>query len=86
MNRKWKFILYPMVLIAIIYLKFINQTTSSFIYKYNEIQSIVAFLIFYISVVFIANLAKYIYSKKNKISAGKRTMFILASKTLPILQ
>ncbi len=72
MNRKWKFVVYPIILIGIIYLKFFNQTTHSFIQKYNELQSFVAFLIFYISVVFTANLAKYLYSKRNKISTGKK--------------
>ncbi|MFN0730195.1 mechanosensitive ion channel family protein [Polaribacter gochangensis] len=72
MNRKWKFVIYPIILVGIIYLKFFNQTTHSFIQKYNELQSFVAFLIFYISVVFTANLAKYLYSKKNKISTGKK--------------
>tara|TARA_R110002050_G_scaffold45759_3_gene108078 strand:+ start:293 stop:1183 length:891 start_codon:yes stop_codon:yes gene_type:complete len=72
MNKKWKFVVYPILLIGIIYLKFFNETTASFIYKYNELQSFIAFLIFYLSVVFVANLAKYIYSKKNKISASKK--------------
>ncbi len=72
MNRKWKFVIYPIILVGIIYLKFFNQTTHSFIQKYNELQSFVAFLIFYISVVFTANLAKYLYSKRNKISTGKK--------------
>ncbi|WKD84776.1 Miniconductance mechanosensitive channel YbdG [Polaribacter huanghezhanensis] len=72
MNRKWKFVLYPILLIGIIYLKFFNEIASRFIDKYNELQSFIAFLIFYLSVVFVANLAKYIYSKKNKISAGKK--------------
>ncbi len=72
MNRKWKFVIYPIILVGIVYLKFFNQTTHSFIQKYNELQSFVAFLIFYISVVFTANLAKYLYSKKNKISTGKK--------------
>ena len=72
MNKKWKFVVYPILLIGIIYLKFFNETTASFIYKYNELQSFIAFLIFYLSVVFVANLAKFIYSRKNKISASKK--------------
>ncbi|WP_347174001.1 mechanosensitive ion channel family protein [Polaribacter uvawellassae] len=72
MNRKWKFALYPILLIGIIYLKLFNETTHGFIQKYNELQSLVAFFIFYISVIFTANLAKYLYSKRNKISTGKK--------------
>lgn len=72
MNRKWKFILYPTLLIGVIYLKFFNEITSSFIYKYNELQSFIAFVIFYISVGFTANVAKYLYSKRSKISSGKK--------------
>ena len=72
MNRKWKFVLYPLLLIGIIYLKFFNVVTSGFIHRYNELQSFVAFVIFYISVGFISNLAIYIYSKRNKIPYGKK--------------
>lgn len=72
MSRKWKFILYPIVLLGILYMKFLNDFTASFISKYNELQSFVAFFIFYIAVGFVANLAKYIYSRRNKISPGKK--------------
>jgi len=72
MKREWKIVLYPALLIGVIYIKTFNEITSSFIFKYNELQSFIAFVIFYISVGFAANLAKYLYSKKNKISSSKK--------------
>ncbi|GGH01270.1 hypothetical protein GCM10011416_19960 [Polaribacter pacificus] len=72
MSRKWKFIAYPLLLIAILYLKFFNETSYGFIRRYYELQSLIAFVIFYLSVGFIAHLAKYLYSKKNKIAFNKK--------------
>ena len=72
MNIKWKFIIYPILLMGTLYLKFFNQVSADFISKYNELQSFIAFAIYYISAVFIANLAKYGYSKKNKIPINKK--------------
>ncbi len=72
MNIKWKFIMYPILLMGTLYLKFFNEVTANFISKHNELQSFIAFAIYYISAVFIANLAKYGYSKKNKIPFNKK--------------
>lgn len=72
MNIKWKFIVYPILLMGTLYLKFFNEVTADFISKHNELQSFIAFTIYYISAVFIANLAKYAYSKKNKIAFNKK--------------
>lgn len=72
MNREWKLVLYTVLLACIIYIKIFNTITADLIRKYVELQSFVAFLIFYISLVFTANLAKYIYSKRNKISSSKK--------------
>jgi len=72
MKIEWKIVLYPALLIGVIYIKTFNEITSSFIFKYNELQSFIAFVIFYISVGFAANLDKYLYSKKNKISSSKK--------------
>jgi len=72
MNKTWIFIINGLFLLAIIYLKFFNDVSSKVIADYYQLQSILAFLIFYITVNIISNTAKYIYSRRNEIAKDKK--------------
>lgn len=72
MTKRWIFLLNSIILIGIVYLNFFNPTSSAFIEKYNPIQSIVSFLIFYMTTVILSLSAKYFYSRKNKIPKGSK--------------
>ena len=66
-----KMIINLILLVTIIYLIYINKYTAEFINSYYIPRSILAFIIFYITVNFTAYTAKYFYSKRNHIP--KRT-------------
>ncbi|MEZ5082251.1 MAG: mechanosensitive ion channel [Bacteroidales bacterium] len=72
MKTKWKLTLNGILLIGIIYLKYINPVTSEIIFKYYQIQAIFTFISFYIAIQLIASTTKFIYSKRNKIPKNKK--------------
>lgn len=72
MKKYWVFIINAVLLFGVLYLKFFNTVTSKIIADYYQLQSILAFVIFYIAINFLSNTAKYFYSKKNKIPVDKK--------------
>ena len=72
MKKYWVFIINVILLFGVLYLKFFNTVTSKIIADYYQLQSILAFVIFYIAINFLSNTAKYFYSKKNKIPFDKK--------------
>ena len=72
MKKYWVFIINVLLLFGVIYLKFFNTVTADIIADYYQLQSILAFVIFYIAINFLSNTAKYFYSKKNKIPLNKK--------------
>lgn len=72
MKKYWIFTINSVLLFGVIYLKFINPITSEVIAEYYQLQSVLAFIIFYIAVNFFSNTTKYFYSKKNKIPVNKK--------------
>lgn len=71
MNKKW--ILFNAVLLAgIIYLKYFNLTSNRFIFEYNLLRVISSFLVFYISIRLVSQIAKYAYSKKLRIPKDEK--------------
>jgi MscS family membrane protein len=72
MKKYWVFIINVILLFGVLYLKFFNTATSKIIADYYQLQSILAFVIFYIAINFLSNTAKYFYSKKNKIPFDKK--------------
>lgn len=72
MKKYWVFIINVILLFGVLYLKFFNTVTSKIIADYYQLQSILAFVIFYIAINFLSNTAKYFYSKKNKIPLDKK--------------
>jgi len=72
MTKRWIFLLYSIVLIGVVYLNFFNKEASAFISEYYPIQSIVSFLIFYLTTILLSLSAKYFYTKKNKIPRGSK--------------
>lgn len=72
MKKYWIFIINSVLLFGVIYLKFFNSVTSEVIAEYYQLQSVLAFIIFYIAINFFSNTAKYFYSKKNKIPVNKK--------------
>jgi len=61
-----------MLLISIIYLYFFNEVTSEILLKYGKLRSVLAFIVFYVSINLISNTTKYFYSKRNKIPKNKK--------------
>ena len=72
MKKYWVFIINVILLFGVLYLKFFNTVTSKIIADYYQLQSVLAFVIFYIAINFLSNTAKYFYSKKNKIPLNKK--------------
>ena len=72
MKKYWIVIINAVLLFGVIYLKFFNSVTSDIIADYYQLQSVLAFVIFYIAVNFFSNAAKYFYSKKNNIPVNKK--------------
>lgn len=73
MMKKYRvFILNSALLLSVIYLKFFNDVTAKVIFEYYQLQSLMAFIIFYITINFFSNTFKYLYSKKNKIPINKK--------------
>lgn len=72
MKKYWIVIIYAVLLFGVIYLKFFNSVTSDIIADYYQLQSVLAFVIFYIAINFFSNAAKYFYSKKNNIPVNKK--------------
>jgi len=72
MKKYWIVIINAVLLFGVIYLKFFNSVTSEIIADYYQLQSVLAFVIFYIAVNFFSNAAKYFYSKKNNIPVNKK--------------
>ena len=71
-KKYWIVIINAVLLFGVIYLKFFNTVTADIIADYFQLQSILAFVIFYIAINFLSNTAKYFYSKKNKIPLNKK--------------
>ncbi|KUO67185.1 MAG: hypothetical protein APF83_13800 [Lutibacter sp. BRH_c52] len=72
MKKYWIVIINAVLLFGVIYLKFFNSVTSEIIADYYQLQSVLAFVIFYIAINFFSNAAKYFYSKKNNIPVNKK--------------
>ena len=72
MKKYWIVIINAVLLFGVIYLKFFNAVTSKIITDYYQLQSVLAFVIFYIAINFFSNAAKYFYSKKNNIPLNKK--------------
>src|SRR6056297_105013 len=72
MNKTWILFGYGILLALIIYLKFFNEATAEIIARYPQLRSVLLFFIFYIAVNMISNTAKYLYSRRNKISRDKK--------------
>lgn len=72
MKKYWIVIINAVLLFGVIYLKFFNSVTSDIIADYYQLQSVLAFVIFYIAINFFSNAAKYFYSKKNNIPVNKK--------------
>lgn len=72
MKKYWIVIINAVLLFGVIYLKFFNAVTSKIITDYYQLQSVLAFVIFYIAINFFSNAAKYFYSKKNNIPVNKK--------------
>lgn len=72
MKKYWIVIINAVLLFGVIYLKFFNSVTSEIITDYYQLQSVLAFVIFYIAINFFSNAAKYFYSKKNNIPVNKK--------------
>ncbi|MDP3357856.1 MAG: mechanosensitive ion channel [Lutibacter sp.] len=72
MKKYWIIIINAVLLFGVIYLKFFNSVTSEIITDYYQLQSVLAFVIFYIAINFFSNAAKYFYSKKNNIPVNKK--------------
>lgn len=72
MKKYWIFIINSVLLFGVIYLKFFNSVTSKIIIEYYQLQSLLAFIIFYITINFFSNTVKYFYSKRNKIPLNKK--------------
>lgn len=72
LKKNWAFILNLILLIGIIYLKFSNSVTSRMISEHNQIQAVLSFIVFYITINFVSISAKYFYSKRNNIPKNKK--------------
>ena len=72
MKKNGILLLNLLLLVGVIYLKFFNSVTSKLIAEVHQLQSVLAFIIFYITIHFLSNTAKYFYSKKNKIPKNKK--------------
>jgi len=72
MKKYWIVIINAVLLFGVIYLKFFNTVTSKIIADYYQLQSVLAFVIFYIAINFFSNASKYFYSKKNNIPINKK--------------
>tara|TARA_R110000868_G_scaffold96405_8_gene265263 strand:+ start:881 stop:1753 length:873 start_codon:yes stop_codon:yes gene_type:complete len=66
MNKKWIWI-NAILLAAIIYLKYLNAFTGSYIASHNLLGATSTFFVFYMTIVLLSNIVKLIYSKKYKI-------------------
>lgn len=72
MKKNGILLLNLLLLVGVIYLKFFNSVTSKLIAEVHQLQSVLAFIIFYITIHYLSNTAKYFYSKKNKIPKNKK--------------
>jgi small-conductance mechanosensitive channel len=72
MKNNWTTLISGILLFGIIYLKFFNSVTSKLIFEHYKLQSILAFIIFYITIQYSSKIAKYFYSKRNKILKNKK--------------
>lgn len=70
--KKWTFAIYGLLLCLAIYVMYFNPDTSAFLQEYRQLNSLLIFLIFYISISFSAHFLKYSYSKRNKIPKGSK--------------
>lgn len=71
MNKKWIWI-NAIFLMAIIYLKYFNEKAAEVINSNNIMLTTSSFLIFYISIILLSNIAKFIYSKKHRIPKNQK--------------
>jgi small-conductance mechanosensitive channel len=72
MNKAWIFVGNGLLLLLIVYLKFINASTAEVMAAHPQLRPVLLFLLFYIAVNITSNAAKYAYSKKNKIPREKQ--------------
>jgi small-conductance mechanosensitive channel len=71
MNKKWIWI-NAILLVAIIYFKYFNEIAAEFINAHNFLKTTSIFLVFYISIILLSNIAKFIYSKKHRIPKNQK--------------
>jgi len=72
MKKYWTLLINIILLFGVIYLKFFNAITSKIIIEYYQLQSVLAFIIFYITINLLSNIGKYFYSKRKKIPKNKK--------------
>jgi len=72
MENKWKSTTYVVLLVMIIYLKFVDSKASEFIAKTDLMKSILGFIIFYLLIYLLSNSAKYFYNRSRKITNNKK--------------
>lgn len=72
MKSKWIVALNAALLLAIIYLKYFNDTTSELINEYYQLKAVATFILFYLSVRMVSYMTKYLYSKSHKIPKDKK--------------
>ncbi len=72
MLRKPIIILEIVVLLAILYMKYFNSVTKSFLEKHTLIHAVISFLVYYLIIKFISAAIKAYYSRRNKIPFNKK--------------
>src|SRR5690606_29303290 len=71
MDKKW-LLINALLLAGIIYLKYFNQMSNHFIYNYNFLKAVSSFLVFYLTITMLSQIAKYVYSKKLRIPKDEK--------------
>lgn len=72
MKKRWTFLINLILLAGIIYLKHVNPETSRFVAEHHPLPPVLDFVLFYVGIDLLSKIVKTIYSKKNKIPAGKK--------------
>lgn len=72
MLRKPVIILEILVLLAILYIKYFNSVTRTFLESHTMLHAIVSFLVYYLIIKFLSAAIKAYYSKRSKIPYDKK--------------
>lgn len=71
MNKKWIWI-NSVLLTAILYLKYFNKVSGGYIEGYHFLEATSSFLVFYLAIILLSNIVKFIYSRKHKIPKNQK--------------